>query len=86
MIVSKPDSGIRTLQDIIARSKADPKGLSYASSGVYAGPHLMMELLKKATNANLVHIPYRGTGPAVTAVRVKGIPCTFQPLKEGYRA
>jgi tripartite-type tricarboxylate transporter receptor subunit TctC len=74
VIVSNPGSGIKTLQDIIVRSKADPKGLSYASSGVYAGPHLMMELLKKATNANLVHIPYRGTGPAVTAVLSNDVP------------
>jgi tripartite-type tricarboxylate transporter receptor subunit TctC len=41
---------------------------------VYAGPHLIMELLKKATNANLVHIPYRGTGPAVTAVLSNDVP------------
>ena len=74
VIVSSQGSGIKTVQDIITRSKMDQKGLSYASSGVYAGPHLMMELLKRATGANLVHVPYRGTGPAVTAVLANEVP------------
>jgi tripartite-type tricarboxylate transporter receptor subunit TctC len=59
---------------MIERSKADPDGLSYGSTGVNTGQHLTMELLKRATGANLVHVPYRGSAPAVVDLVAGQIP------------
>jgi tripartite-type tricarboxylate transporter receptor subunit TctC len=66
VVVANPDSGPKTIAEMIARAKQGPNGLSYGSTGVNSGQHLVMEFLKKATGANLVHVPYRGSAPAVT--------------------
>ena len=66
VVVANPDSGPKTIAEMIARAKQSPNGLSYGSTGVNSGQHLVMEFLKKATGAHLVHVPYRGSAPAVT--------------------
>jgi tripartite-type tricarboxylate transporter receptor subunit TctC len=66
VVVANPDTGPKTLAEMIARSKQSQNGLSYGSTGVNSGQHLVMEFLKKATGAHLVHVPYRGSAPAVT--------------------
>ena len=53
---------------MIDLSKNRPKGLTYGSSGTGAGPHLATEMLIRATGANFVHIPYKGSAPAMLAV------------------
>ena len=65
VVVANPDKGPKTIAEMIARAKASPNGLSYGSTGVNSGQHLIMEFLKQATGANLVHVPYRGSTPAV---------------------
>jgi tripartite-type tricarboxylate transporter receptor subunit TctC len=74
VVVANPDSGPKTITEMLARAKASPKGLSYGTTGVNSGQHLAMELLKKVTGANLVHVPYRGSTPAVTDVLGGQIP------------
>jgi tripartite-type tricarboxylate transporter receptor subunit TctC len=64
-LVVNPASGITSLQDLLAKAKADPGKLSYASMAVGSASHLTMEMLKSAAGVNLTHIPYRGAGPAV---------------------
>jgi tripartite-type tricarboxylate transporter receptor subunit TctC len=64
-LVVNPASGITSLQDLLAKAKADPGKLSYASIAVGSASHLTMEMLKSAAGVNLTHIPYRGAGPAV---------------------
>jgi tripartite-type tricarboxylate transporter receptor subunit TctC len=66
VVVANPDTGPKTIAEMIVRSKQSPNGLSYGSTGVNSGQHLVMEFLKKATGAHLVHVPYRGSAPAVT--------------------
>jgi tripartite-type tricarboxylate transporter receptor subunit TctC len=66
VIVANPNTGPKSIKEMIERSKATPAGLSYGSTGTNSGQHLTMELLKRATGANLVHVPYRGSAPAVT--------------------
>jgi len=56
----------KNLQEFIAYAKANPGKLNYASSGVGAAAHLTMEDLKRRAGIDLVHVPYRGTGPALT--------------------
>ena len=59
------ESGIGSLQDLLARSRARPGGLSYASSGAGSSPHLAAELLKHRTGMQGVHVPYRGSAPGL---------------------
>jgi len=68
IVVANPAAGPRTVRELIERSKASAAGLSYGSTGVNSLQHLGMELLKRQTGANLVHVPYRGSTPAVTDV------------------
>lgn len=56
-------TGITSLQDLVARAKT--ANLSYASSGIGASNHLAGELLKKQAGIDLLHVPYKGSGPAI---------------------
>jgi tripartite-type tricarboxylate transporter receptor subunit TctC len=62
------DLPARSVADVIALAKARPGGLAFASSGNGGAPHLAGELLKSLTGADLLHVPYRGSGPAVIDV------------------
>src|SRR5215510_12935798 len=55
----------RTVQDVIALAKARPGELSFCSAGTGGAPHLAGELFKSLTGTELLHVPYRGSGPAV---------------------
>ena len=63
-----------TLQDLIAHSKTVPAGLSYSSPGLGTLNHLTGERLVLDTGANLIHVPYKGGGPAGTAVAAGEVP------------
>lgn len=54
----------KSVQELIALTKANPRKFSYASSGIGAVSHLAMELFKSMTGVNVVHVPYRGSSPA----------------------
>jgi tripartite-type tricarboxylate transporter receptor subunit TctC len=56
---------VRSVQELIAYAKANPGKLSFAHSGTGSGQHMSGELLKKMTGIDIVHIPYKGGGPAV---------------------
>jgi tripartite-type tricarboxylate transporter receptor subunit TctC len=64
----KPDSGITSIADLIAKAKAEPTKYNYASPGVGTKSHLTGELLKLRAGINIQHIPYRGGGPATQAL------------------
>lgn len=66
VIVVRSDSKIQTLADLIKAAKAAPGKLSYASSGNGSSVHLTAELFKAKAGISLLHIPYRGAGPAYT--------------------
>jgi tripartite-type tricarboxylate transporter receptor subunit TctC len=66
VVVANKEKGPKSIAELIERAKTMPGGLSYGSTGTHSGQHLAMELLKKATGANFVHVPYRGSAPAVT--------------------
>jgi tripartite-type tricarboxylate transporter receptor subunit TctC len=57
-----------SVSDLIALAKTKPGVLNYASGGTGGTSHLAGELFKAMTGANIVHVPYRGTGPAVAAL------------------
>jgi tripartite-type tricarboxylate transporter receptor subunit TctC len=60
------ESPAKSVIDLVAFAKAKPGGLSFASQGTGSGGHLLGEMLKLRTGANMVHIPYRGAAPAAT--------------------
>jgi tripartite-type tricarboxylate transporter receptor subunit TctC len=64
----RADSGIRSVADLIVRAKAAPGALNYSSPGVGTKSHLAAEQLKLRAGIDMVHIPYRGGGPATMAV------------------
>ncbi len=66
ILVVNPDLPARSVRELIAVSKSRPAGLNYASAGNGSSNHLSMELFKSLTGANLVHVAYRGSAPAVT--------------------
>jgi tripartite-type tricarboxylate transporter receptor subunit TctC len=67
MLAAHPSTPVKTLQDVIALAKVKPDQLSYASAGLATGTHMTAELLKYMTGIDLLHVPYKGGGPAMTA-------------------
>lgn len=61
-------SPINTVQDLIALAKANPGKLNYGSSGIGSSQHLATVMLKASTDIDVVHIAYKGTSPAETAL------------------
>ena len=56
----------KTLKELIALAKAKPRSLNYGSSGTGASPHLAAELFRSMAGIDMVHVPYKGVGPALT--------------------
>jgi tripartite-type tricarboxylate transporter receptor subunit TctC len=71
VIVVHPDSGIRSIAELVARAKAEPGAFNYASPGAGTKSHLTGEMLKLRAGIEMVHIPFRGAGPAAQAVLAK---------------
>ncbi len=64
-IVVRKDMPAKSLAEFLAYAKANPGKLSYASAGAGSATHLACELFKQRAGIDMVHIPYRGTGPAL---------------------
>ena len=65
LIAAHPSVPVRTLRELVAAAKARPGAYSYASPGSGTPGHIAGELLKLKTGINIVHVPYKGGGPAV---------------------
>ena len=68
VIAANPGIGVNTLQELIALAKKSPGKLNYASSGNGAAPHLAAVLFMRLANVDMVHVPFKGGGPAVQSV------------------
>jgi tripartite-type tricarboxylate transporter receptor subunit TctC len=66
VMVVHPSLPTRTVAEFIDYAKANPGKLYFASSGTGASPHMSGELFKAMTGVNIVHVPYRGAGPAMS--------------------
>jgi tripartite-type tricarboxylate transporter receptor subunit TctC len=64
VLVVPVDSPVKSIAELVALAKSKPGGLSFASQGTGASGHLLGEMLKARTGAPMVHVPYRGAGPA----------------------
>ena len=66
LVVVHPSLPVTTVKQLIALAKAKPGQLNYASNGVGSSTHLATEMFKLMTKTDLVHVPYKGLGPATT--------------------
>ncbi len=68
VLVVNPQFPAQDLESFIKIVRAAPGKYNYASAGVASAPHLAMELFMRAADVKLVHVPYQGSGPALTVV------------------
>ncbi len=80
VLVAHPSLNVKTAQELIALAKVKPASLAYASPGVGSGLHLAGELFNSQTGIDLLHVPYKGTGPALTDVLGGQVPLMFSNL------
>ncbi|HVF64287.1 MAG TPA: tripartite tricarboxylate transporter substrate binding protein [Casimicrobiaceae bacterium] len=83
------DHPAKTMQEFVAAAKAQPGKLNYASDGIGTTNHLGGEALRRAANIDVVHIPYKGTAEAITALLqgdVHIFPGGLPPLVGQYKA
>ena len=80
VLVASPASGIKSAKELVAMAKAKPNTLSYASPGVGSGLHLAGELFKQQAGIDLLHVPYKGTAPALNDVLGGSVPLMFSNL------
>ena len=76
-LVAHPSVPIKNVADLIAYAKANPGKLNYSSGGVGNFSHLGLAMLAFQTGINIVHVPYRGIGPATTAVIAGDVQLTY---------
>ena len=79
----------KTMQEFVAAAKAQPGKLNYASDGIGTTNHLGGEALRRAANIDVVHVPYKGTAEAITALLqgdVQIFPGGLPPLVGQYKA
>jgi tripartite-type tricarboxylate transporter receptor subunit TctC len=68
MLAVRADAPWRTLEEFVAAAKASPGTIPYGSSGTYGTLHVAMEMLAHAAGIRLLHVPFQGAGPALTAL------------------
>jgi tripartite-type tricarboxylate transporter receptor subunit TctC len=66
LMVAHPNTPVKDVKDLVAQLKAKPDKYSYASAGNGTAPHFAAELFKLSTGTSMVHVPYKGSAPAVT--------------------
>lgn len=77
MVSVNPSLPVKTIQELVDYSKANPGKLSYSSAGAGTGPHLGGELFKQMTGADIQHIPYKGAAGATMALLSGDVQVSF---------
>jgi tripartite-type tricarboxylate transporter receptor subunit TctC len=80
LLVFHPGFPPNTIKELVAYAKARPGKIDFASVGPGSPNHLGMELLKSMTGIDVVHIPYKGTAPALTDVLAGQVPMLFNSM------
>jgi tripartite-type tricarboxylate transporter receptor subunit TctC len=68
ILTTHPSLPAKSVKELIALARAKPAALTYASSGNLGGPHLAGELINLLANVSILHVPYKGNGPAAVAL------------------
>jgi tripartite-type tricarboxylate transporter receptor subunit TctC len=77
VVVIRPDLPPKTLPELITYAKANPGKLNYASSGNGSLQHVTGEMIKQLAGVEMTHVPYKGTGPALTDLLGGNVDMTF---------
>lgn len=80
MLVLHPSVPAKSLKDFVAHAKANPGKINYASAGNGSPLHLAAELFKARAGVNMVHVPYKGGGPATAAILAGEVQAVFGSL------
>ena len=81
VIVASTKANINSVAELISRARANPGKLTFGSSGTGAASHLSAELFKSMAKVDLLHVPYKGTGQAVTDLLAGQIDLLFAPAQ-----
>ena len=80
VLLVRPDFPAKTAQEFIAYAKANPGKINYASQGIGTTSHLTAALFEKVTGTKLVHVPYKGTAPALNDLIASHVDMIFMEL------
>lgn len=80
ILVVHPSLPVHSVKALIALAKSRPGQINYASVGNASPQHLGMEMLKSMTGINMVHVPYKGTAPAVTDILAGNVSLMFNSM------
>jgi tripartite-type tricarboxylate transporter receptor subunit TctC len=90
VMLVNPSVPAKSVPEFIAYAKANPRKLNMASPGIGSGPHIAGELFKMMAGVDLIHVPYRGAGPALTdllggqvQVSFASMPSSIQYIRAG---
>jgi tripartite-type tricarboxylate transporter receptor subunit TctC len=90
IVVVNPQLPVKSVRDLIALARSKPGKLNYATAGNGSSNHLSMEMFKRMTGVDIVHVPYKGSSPAVTDliggqvdVMFDNVPNVLQHIKAG---
>lgn len=79
ILVVHPETGIKNVADLIKVAKSSPDKIMFASSGVGTSPHLSGELFNQMAGVKITHVPYQGSGQAVTDLLANRVQMMFAP-------
>jgi tripartite-type tricarboxylate transporter receptor subunit TctC len=85
VLLVRQDFPAKTVQEFIAYTKANPGKMTYASQGPGTTSHLTAELFSQLTATKMVHVPYRGTGPALNDLVAGHVDFIFMELASAYK-
>ncbi len=80
VLLVRPDFPAKTAQEFIAYAKANPGKINYASQGIGTTSHLTTALFEKVTGTKMVHVPFKGTSPALNALIGSHVDMIFMEL------
>ena len=80
VLVCRPDSAAKTLQDVIALCRSKPGRVSFGSAGQGSAQHLALEMFKLRAKVDALHVPYKGSGPMVTDLLGGQIDYSFETM------
>ena len=75
-----PDLPVKSMAELVAYAKANPGKISWGSQGFGTAPHLLAEMFKLEAGVNILHVPYRGTAPMLTAILAGEVQIVADPM------
>ena len=80
LIISvQPDLPVKSMAEVVAYAKDNPGKISWGSQGFGTAPHLLAEMFKLEAGVNILHVPYRGTGPLLNAILANQVQIIADP-------